>query len=90
MDCIEHHFAALHAAMADFDANLLTVMSPCEDLVGLKAAHGGLDVDTIIGRILKKQLLQLKSDDPTMNKRADDFPLQMPSPAGAPGSESGQ
>jgi hypothetical protein len=36
-------FLALHAAMADFDANLLTVMSPCEDLVGLKAAHGGLD-----------------------------------------------
>jgi hypothetical protein len=68
MDCIEHHFAALHA-MADFDANLLTVMSPCEDLVGLKAAHGGLDVDTIIGRILKKELLQLKSDDPTMIKR---------------------
>jgi hypothetical protein len=70
MDCVEFHFAALHS-MADFDVNMLTLMSPCEGTIGLKVPWDALKVDEIIERIHKSEMWRLRPIAGTMQERLD-------------------
>ena len=75
VDFVDFHFAMLHT-MADFDVNMLALMSPCENLVGLKveaSESGGaaLSVDSIIGNILSEKLVVMRPRDNLVMGRID-------------------
>ena len=78
IDLVDFHFAMLHT-MADFDCNMLCMMSPCENLLGLKAdfvrrPDGGkhdFSVDAIVARIQREEFCTLRPIERIMKSRRD-------------------